>query len=645
MATGGRRGMRLAIVLTLIAGTLGAVQSGPLAAAQVVPLGGGAESPTAVVAQGVATLPDDVAWRVVRAEAGPREDQQPVTAATGFIVAGSGSLVLSDLDGAGQELLASGEAVWVAGESEQQRASLTDDAVTYTELSLVDGAAADDAGAGDLVFAGRPFDAPEDARDIDLTMAMMAPGQTVRIEPRNGESIVFVPAGTVSVSSGGDLATGDAQAYGDDVTLTNETDDDATVMFATIGDVVPPLATVTGSATLQVRACPDGSTGSSFVPRTCEPVDASDGFGVNLLDASFTPLRDDGELTDGEQTWDDLEFGTYPWGAPTLPAPYVGTLWTDTESVPLDSAEVTITARQRDVTHILYVFPVTTGAITVTIANCPAGVTPQTLADAFCGEPVAASSGVTVTTPGGELLDATDAVVGGGSYRFDDLPVANDGGVYVIDQPILPSGFVEYLIVSGGSGDLNAAAGVALTPANPFADVTVFNFQPAPIPTATPAPLPTVAATVSAPTPIPTSIPPPVNPTPTASGALAPPPDAPVSAAAVSGSITLQVIGCPPGVERGDSASYGACLNPVGGGSVVAMTPDGQALTSGGSGGVYAFDGLAFGVYSVGLTGLPAGFSGAVAPGYDTSAGSAARVNVSVSADASDPVVTVYVFQ
>lgn len=539
VTTSGRLGTRFAVVLLLVAGMLGSIQPGAPAVAQVVPLGGGTEAPSAVVAQGVTTLPnDDVAWRVVRADAAPREDQRVVTSDTGFIVASSESLVLNDLETSSQDLLERGEAIWVAGGSEQQRASLTDDTVTYTELSLVAEDMANESGDSDLIFAGSPFDPPSDARDVNLTMATMAPSETVDVSVPNGEAIILMTAGMVSVSTGGDLAAGDAQAYDDDVMLTNDTDDPATVMFATIDDVVPPLPTFTGSATLQVRACPDGSTGSSFVPSTCEPVDDDDGFGVGLLDATFTVLPDDGSFDDGEQTWDGLAFGTYPWGAPTLPLPYVGTLWTDIDSAPLDIAQVTISASDPDVTHILYVFPVTTGSISVTVANCPTGVTPETLANAVCGEPVSSSSSITVTSPGGVTLDATDATAGGGSYQFNGLPVSNDGGVYIVDQSPLPGGYVDYLIVSGGSGDLNAPAGIALTSANPFVEVTIFNFRPSVIPDPTPTPFPSAVATETATAPVAPS----GTATPLATSTVtvlpSPTPDAPVAAAAAQGSIT-----------------------------------------------------------------------------------------------------------
>ncbi len=599
----------VAIVVVLLTALLGSARPVVPVAAQVVPLGGATETQPLTVAQGVSTLPDaDLAWRVVRSEGAPREDQQPTDTDRGFVVAGSETMLVSDLDTSEQSLLDSGEAAWIAGGTQQQRASLGDDAVTYTEISLVSGDDADEAGDGDLILAGGAFDAPNGSREIILREATLGPDQTFAVDVADGESVVFVAGGMVAVSTGGDLATGDAQSYDDDITLTNESDEPARVMVGSIGAVVPPLPTFTGSATLQVRACPDGSTGSSFTPSTCTPVDAGDGFSVSLLDAAYTPVATSDDFADGEQTWDDLEFGVYPWGAPTLPLPYVGTLWTDTDSVPLDVAQAEISAETPDVTTILYVFPVTTGSITVTIANCPAGVTPDTLADATCDEPVGTSSSVTLTTPDDQTLDASDASSGGGTYRFDGLPVANgDGDLYVVDQPNLPSGYVSYLIVSGGSGEVDAPAGIALTSADSVVDVTIFNFR---------------AERAASARPSPSS-----------------------SSGSGQGSITLQVIGCPPGVARGQSGSYGQCTTLVGGASAIVVTPSGASLTGGGPGGVYVFSGLTYGIYSLGLTGLPAGYFGAVAPGYDTSGASSARVNVSVSADNSDPVVTVYVFQ
>ena len=613
MAHGPRHGAppAIAAVLVLIAAMFGPALPSP-AVAQVVPLGGSTTVSPVVIAQGVVTLPDDdIAWRVVRAEGESRDDQQPTAGAIGFVLAGADPILLSDLDSAQQNLLAPGEAAWVAGGSEQQRASLDSDRVTYTELSVVaedDASAAGDGdGDGDLIFAGDGFGAPNDARKISLAQVTLGSSQSVDVPVANGQSLVFVSAGMVAVSTGGDLASGDAQSYERDVTLTNESDDDARLVIASIGDVVPPLPTFTGSATLQVRACPDGSTASSFDPGTCTPVDASDGFGISLLDEAFTPIASDDDFTGGEQTWDDLEFGTYPWGAPALPLPYIGTLWTDTDSVPLDVAQATVSAQTPNVTTILYVFPVTTGSISVTIANCPTGVTPDTLADATCDEPASNSTSLTLTTPDGETLDAGDASSGSGSYVFSALPVANGSGdLYVVDQPRLPNGYDSYLVVSGGSGDVDAPAGIALTSANPVVDVTIFNFRPA---SASPSP------------------------------SVAP------SAASGQGSITLQVFGCPAGVARGDSASYGLCTTLVDGASAVVVTPGGQSFSDGGSGGVFTFGDLAYGTYSLGLTGLPAGFSGAVAPGYNTSDASASRVNVTVSADNPAPVVTVFVFQ
>lgn len=609
-----RLAVHVVIVMVLLAGLTGSIRPSAPVSAQVVPLGGDTRAQTVTVAQGVATLPnDDISWRVVRSDAVTREDQGPMATDRGFVLSGTDSLLMSDLDTSAQTLLDPGEAAWVAGGTEQQRASAMDGTVTYTEISLVAGDDAEEAGDGDLIFAGDAFNAPDGTRKISLRQATLGADQTVELDVVEGQSVVFVASGMVAVSTGGDLATGDAQSYADDITLTNASDDTARVMIGSIGAVVPPLPAFTGSATLRVRACPDGSTGSSFVPSTCTPVDGRDGFAVGLLDADYNPVATGDAFSDGEQTWNDLEFGTYRWGAPSLPSPYVGTLWTDTDSVPLDVAQAEISAATPNVTTILYVFPVTIGSISVTIANCPSGVTADTLANATCDEPVGPSSSVTLTPPAGESLDASDATAGGETIQFAGLLVANGSGdLYVVDQPRLPNGYDSYLIVSGGSGELDSPAGIALTSANPVVAVTIFNFRPEQ------ATSPQPSASVS----------------PSSAGS-----------SADAGSITLQVIACPAGVQQGQSESYGQCTSLTGSASAVVVTPAGQTLTGGGAGGAYVFDDLAYGTYSLGLTGLPAGFSSAVAPGYGTSDASASRVNVSVSADNNAPVVTVYVFQ
>ena len=597
----GRALLALALVLSALSVVAGHIS----VRAQVVSLGSGETIEPTVVAQGVSDLPnDDLAWRVMRSTGDADDEQEPVTATTGFLIAGAEDLLISDLDTSTQTLLGPGEATWVSGGTEQQRASLTDDSVTYSEISLIPADDLDDTGAGDVLFAGDDFASPDDSRRITLAVATLQPDQTIDVMPGNGQELVYVSAGQLTVSTGGDLASGDAQTYDEDMSLTNEGADPASVFVAAIGASVPPLPTFTGQATLQVRACPDGSSGFQFTPSQCTPVDESDGFSVSLLDASFQPVRTSGTLEDGEQTWDNLEFGTYPWGAPTLPAPYVGTLWTDTDSNALDLAQVTIDADTLDVTHILYVFPVTEGTISVTIANCPPGVTPQNLAGQSCNAPAGNTTSLTVTSPDGETLDANDATTGGGAYVFtvdiDNAP----GATFTIDQENLPGGYDDYLIVAGGVNNVNAPLDVSLTSINPAVSVTIFNFtdeQPSPSPSPSAAP-----------------------------------------SADEEGSVTLQVIACPASVSIGNASAYDQCTTPVGGWSAILVTPSGQTLPATGSGGFFTFGDLPNGTYSLGLTALPPGYSSAVAPGLS---GSGSRVNVSVTGDNPSPTVTVLVFQ
>ena len=603
-----RPATRPVLVCCVVVALLLASQSG-LAAAQVVTLGGDNGATTKVIAQGVTAMPkDDVVWRVVRGQAGPRADTEPQDTDSGFVVATDKPIVVSDLDRQEQSLLGSGEAAWVAG-GIQQRAVPSGSDTSYSEISLVGQSDAKSSGAGELVYAGDRFTPPDGFRDINLRAGTLRKDQTLKVEAGGG-SVVVVASGTVCISSGGDLGAGDAQAYRKNVTLTNRSDIAVRVYVAAIGEKVPNLPAFTGSATLNVRACPQGSSAGSFDPSSCQPVSAADGFAVDLLDQNLTPLPTAGSLVDGKETWTGLNYGTYLWGAPTMPAPYVGTLWTDTDSTALDRAEVTIDAGQLSVTHILYLFPVTVGQISVTTLVCPPGMTADSIDGYQCVPPASGDGGaISVSTPAGRSLNSGDAATGPGAWLFAGLPVANDGGTYTVDQTARPSGTGSYLIVSGGSGVPNAPAAVGLTSGAPAADVVIFDFQPTP--------------------------------------ASASPPSAPstqsTAPAVGNGSITVAVYGCPIGVSPGDTASYDACEAVGGGVSAAVVLPDGTASNQ--SGASLTFSGLGDGTYSVGLTSLPDGYSSAVAPGFETSGSASGRVDVQVSGDNPDPIVTVYLFQ
>lgn len=600
---------RLLLICCTVVALLLAGRSGP-AAGQVVTLGDDHEATTEVIAQGVMVMPkDDVAWRVVRGQAGPRADTKPQATDSGFVVATDRPIIVSDLDRQEQSLLGTGEAAWLPGGTHQQRAVPSGSGTSYTEVSLVRQSDAKSADADELVYAGDDFIPPDGSRDINLRAGTLGKDQTLKAEAGSGESVVVVASGTISVSSGGDLGSGDAQAYRKNVTLTNRSDVAARVYVAAIGDNVPDLPAFTGSATLEVRACPEGSSAGSFNPSSCRPVSAAEGFAVDLLDQNLTPIPTTGSLVEGQETWTGLDHGTYLWGAPTMPAPYVGTLWTDTNSMALDRAEVTIDAGHLSVTHILYVFPVTVGQITVTTLICPPGMTVDSIDGSQCVPPAPGDGGaISVSTPAGDLLSSGDAATGPGARLFAGLPVANDGGTYTITQTARPSGTSGYLIVNGGSGVPDAPAAVSLTSGASAADVVIFDFQP--------------AAASSPPSAVPST--------------------EPTAPAVGNGSITVAVYGCPVGINPGDTASYDACGVVGGGVSATVVSPDGTASRQ--SGGSLTFSGLSYGTYSVGLTTLPDGYNSALAPGFETSGSASGRVDVQVSGDNPDPVVTVYLF-
>lgn len=574
--------------------------------AQVVPLGDTSGAAFAEeIAQGVAEVSaSDVAWRVVQQETQPSEDAPLFDQSLGFVIAPEGPVLVNDLTTGNQVQLSEGAATFVAGGTQQQIATVDDD-VPYYLVSLVPEENVTDEGDGQLIFAGDSFSAPAGRRAFSLQLATLGTDASVEIDVIEGEALVLVTAGMVEVNDG-DLAAGDAATFDEPIELLNTGDDEARVYIATVGEEVEPLPTFTGSVTLQVQTCPEGATRENFDPASCTPVNANSGFAVGLLDANQQQVATNDDLSDGQVTWSDLPFGTYLYARPTLPTPYGSTLWTDANSVPLQTAEATISAANPDVFHILYVFVIPSGSITIDVRSCPEGMTPENL-DAEQCEPADPASGyaVEVTTPDGTVLTLADAFAEGSIYYFTDLDIQRgsategaDSGLYTIEEVTLPEGATDYVIVSGSAGEVNSPVTYVLDASTPDIYVTIYNFGPEE-------------------------------------------PEEP------EGSMVFRVLACPDGVTRNDTDEFDTCTMIQSGFGAVLITPDGEQLTLadaaiGGDG--FVWPNLEAGTYSFGLSSLPAGYVDALAPGYASSPDDPSRIDVTISEDNPNPVINVYIF-
>ncbi|MFM9106542.1 MAG: hypothetical protein ACKOWF_07570 [Chloroflexota bacterium] len=280
----GRRTLAAAL---LVAGLSGAVPAlafiGP---ADPSPATGAAR----VIAQGVVDIPDSlISWMVAKETAEPPVNAGPEQAATGFIVAGDGAIVVEDTRAGEQVRLAGGEAMLTRDGSTQLRVAMGATAAPYYELFLFPADTAPQAPEGG--FASLPFSGPGGRHDLDLVGVSLAGAQSVNVPAGTGPSLVLLVAGSAEVATQDGqfipLAAGEARAVDGPLTVTGY-DGGAEVAVAVIGPAVPRLAAAPAAA------------GEPAPAPAAEPAAAPDAAGQIDAPAAATPesrerRRDRGE--------------------------------------------------------------------------------------------------------------------------------------------------------------------------------------------------------------------------------------------------------------------------------------------------------------------------------------------------------------
>ncbi|MEJ7762641.1 MAG: hypothetical protein WKF80_07595 [Thermomicrobiales bacterium] len=603
-ASPARRGGRLApsrplsivivmLVLALFAApvaTFGMIQSDPDAPSP-------GQGPTRVIAQGVATLPGQAAWRVVADTAEPLEEALPEERALGFALADEGGVLVNSLTFGNQARLAPGEAAFVSSGAFEQRASVTGSSVGYYRIGLVPAENAADTGGDDLIFDGDAFDAPSGNRDIDLVGGELAPDDEADLSSGDNPALLLVTAGEVTIQGGSDevtIAAGDAATIEGDVTLVSSGAQSASFVAAVIGAEVPPIPRFTGSLTLAVQACAPGLTPATLDASACDTVTGDAGFDIGLVDANGDAVSTDDGLADGELSWPALPFGTYTLTAPTLPAPFDDFLVTDADGVATADLSLTIGPDQPDVVRVLFAFQpeeVSEGTITLQVRACPAGMTPETLVGDFCDLAPEGFEVQITEDATGETLTLADAEADGGTFTFSGLTVRpgegdTDTGNFTVTLTTLPPGSDEYLIVGEFPEPSASSYLVVLTADAPDELVTIYTF--------------TTEDSVATP------------------GADTGDGDdtGDTGDTAGIGSVTIQVATCPEG-STPTSFDAAACVPTVEGGfEVFLYTPDGSALTLADAvndGDTVTWTELPAGTYFVEITGFPDGIGAAIA--------------------------------
>jgi hypothetical protein len=464
-----------------------------------------------VIAQGVSALPSDSAlWRVSQSTATSLENGQPDNVSLGFTVATDGGILVNDYTSGLQQRLSNGEAAFSESGAFQQHASLSGSDAQYLRIGLVND------GSGDgVVYASDAFSPPGGLRDIDLVRDVLNEGEATTINAGSAPSLIYVTAGEVTVDDGSNTTTlqaGQGMTVGGEVDI-QSTSGQSTMLAAVIGNEVPAPPRISGTVTLDVRACPAGVTAEQLQTEvTAGTTDTLDsctaladpsraGLEIDLkpADGDALPLKD-ADLTDenGVVTWNAVPFGDYTLGEITAyPDGYGDSVMSDGNLNIGDHSAFTLNRDNPDVYRVIYLLPSANadGSIEVTYYTCHVAsiddFDPDTCTS-YVGEVP-----TELTVNGAEapltLADAERGENGGNDYIWSDLAVADnedptgsDPGYYLLSTELENVDPTPQLEVDGA--EFNDAAGayeVKLTPEHPQATVSFYSINIVPDTTGT----------------------------------------------------------------------------------------------------------------------------------------------------------------
>lgn len=596
-----------------------------------------AEGQAGVIAQGVATVPDQAAWQVSRAGAESLDNAVPEEQTLGFVVADQDAVLVNDLSFGIQNRLGTGEASFVAAGVVQQRVASGGSAVDYYQIGLVPADVASDAGAADVLFASDAFAAPSGNRDIDLVRNVLPPDDEGDLAVGDAPALLLVIDGQITVEQNGNetlvLDAGEAGTVDGDATLVSSGAQTATYVAAVIGPAVPPIPRFTGSVSIQVQSCPQGMTPQTLDASACETLDPVALFAINLLGTDGNPVAD-AVASESQLAWSGLAYGTYTIDVPQLPEDVAEFLVTDVDGVATADLTVAIDRQSPDVTRVLFTFPAETaqGTITLQVRGCPEDMTPETLAGDFCDLAPEGYAVQVTETATGAVLTLEDASFDSGTFTFSGLAIGadqDDSGTYVVSETVLPPGYASYLIVGPAGEPSNTSVTFQLSEDQPEAQVAVYNFV-AQDSVSTPGPAPTATEPVTE------------DETPTAEA----PTEEATTDTGLTGSVTAQIRLCPEGSSP-SSFDASACTLANGNYTIALYEPDGTAQTgadAAGDANTVTWTGLVPGEYFVEITGLPAGYDVAIATNAQTASNNADAYLATVSADDPDAALAFYLF-
>src|SRR5215207_6790267 len=276
-----------------------------------------------VIAQGVAPMPDEAAWRVVFHSIDPGGAAELSAGGPGFILVDTGGVVVEE--GERSTPLAPAEAAFHAAPM-SRLIPIGERPTGVFALDLVPPAAVDDADDGIPVYASDPFQAPRGNRDIDLVRDLLDPGESTTVIGNSAPVLVLVTLGALRAEatdgSTANLRVGEAGTFSGDVVLTAEGQVPSSVIAAVIGREAPsaavaatpgatPVPASVGSIQVTVYACPLLVEPDQASPGRC--LRDPEAVALDLAIDDGAALRDVGPSTErqGLPTWVGLAGGDY----------------------------------------------------------------------------------------------------------------------------------------------------------------------------------------------------------------------------------------------------------------------------------------------------------------------------------------------
>jgi hypothetical protein len=318
------RDRRPLLAILLVMALTGISGLGPVARAiQAGEIFSPASGHAQVIAQGVAALPGETAWRAVFHSLDPGSASEIAPGEAGFLLVDTGGVLVDHEDRSA--VLAPAEAVF-RDERASRLVPVGERPAGVFTIDLVSPDAAEEANGGIPVFASAPFVAPDGARDIDLVRDLLEPGESTTVIGNESPVLVLVTLGTIRAEatdgSSASLRVGEAATFSGDIVLTAEGQAPSTFVAAVIGREAPmttaagtpgatPAAQAVGSVQVTVYACPPlvalDEASAGLCLRDPEAV------GLELAAIEGETVRDVGPSTErqGLPTWTGLAGGEY----------------------------------------------------------------------------------------------------------------------------------------------------------------------------------------------------------------------------------------------------------------------------------------------------------------------------------------------